>query len=332
MLAGSSFRKSRASERKVDGVSRCGVWPASATTASRAPGCPAATASARAQPVGSSAPAMTSVGARTSARRSWRGSMVPCPAPRRLVARPAGRLRRRSARRRAARAGGSAAWLAKTGSRCHSSTKASIPSRSSRSARASSAARRAPRSDARREARRRTFEDEASHDRRVRDGQPQRDPRAERVAQDVRRREARPRSGSPRGRPRCARREARAGSDGVPDRPCPGRSTTTVAERPGEGRRVAAPARSAPGEPVEQEQRHAGPACPDLPAKAVDVDAHRGADGGGDGGGRLAMELDVARAVRAEREDLHPGSRHGVGQGGPDGARTDRPGTPRRGP
>ena len=44
----------------------------------------------------------------------------------------------------------------------------------------------------RREARGRALEDEASHDRRMRDGQAQGDPRAERVAQDVRRREARP--------------------------------------------------------------------------------------------------------------------------------------------
>ena len=168
----------------------CGRHPRRRRAAPR--GCPQRPTRRARSRSGSSAPAMTSVGARTSARRSWRGSMVPCPAPRRLVARPAGRLRRRSARRRAARAGGSAAWLAKTGSRCHSSTKASIPSRSSRSARASSAARRAPPLGRRREARGRAFEDEASHDRRVGDGQAQGDPRAERVAQHVRRREARP--------------------------------------------------------------------------------------------------------------------------------------------
>ena len=180
------------------------------------PGCPQRPTAARAQPVGSSAPAMTSVGARTSARRSWRGSMAPCPAPRRLVARPAGRLRRRSARRRAARAGGSAAWLAKTGSRCHSSTKASIPSRSSRSARASSAARRASRSDDVARPADGLSRTSRRTDRRMRDGEAQGDPRAERVAEDVRRRADPPRSGSRRDRPRCARRRRVPGPTASP--------------------------------------------------------------------------------------------------------------------
>ena len=51
---------------------------------------------------------MTSVGASRRASRSCRGSMAPCPAPRRLAARPAGRFRNRSERSRAARADGSA--------------------------------------------------------------------------------------------------------------------------------------------------------------------------------------------------------------------------------
>ena len=51
----------RASGRRV-GVSRWGVWPAPSTISRRAPGMPAAIASARPRPTGSRAPAMTSVG------------------------------------------------------------------------------------------------------------------------------------------------------------------------------------------------------------------------------------------------------------------------------
>ena len=78
------------------------------------------------------------------------------------------------------------AWLANTGWRSHSSTKASMPSRSRRSASASSAARRAARSASILDPGRRALEDETAHDVRVRDGETQRDPGAERVADDVR--------------------------------------------------------------------------------------------------------------------------------------------------
>ena len=222
----------------------CGRRPRRRPGARR--GCRAATDSARAQPVAiQRAGDDQRRGARPRPRRSWSGSMAPCPAPRRLAARPAGRLRRRSARRRAARPDGSAAWLAKTGSRSHSSTNASIPSRSS-------AIGAAPRRAARRAARSAGSRSPptGSRGRGVAttvgcgDRQPQGDPRAERVA------ERRAAAATPQAsriaarssRGALDRRRARVG--GVPDRPCPGRSTTTSGTGRAKAGRVRAPARS----------------------------------------------------------------------------------------
>ena len=182
----------------------CGAWPAPSTISSRAPGMPRATCSARGRPRSSRAPAMTRVGVSTSASRSWSGSMLPCPAPRRLAARPAGRSKA-IARRRAARAGGRAAWLAKTGSRSHSSTNAAIPSRSMRVA--GPRRRRGGRAFLRRgHAGGRALEDETADDLRVHDGEAERDPGAERVSEDVRGDRRQVAAGSWRGRPPSVRR------------------------------------------------------------------------------------------------------------------------------
>src|SRR3954447_4881067 len=113
--AESSSRKSVASVLNLRGDSMCGVWPACSMIARRAPGMRSAMSVARSRPAGSRAPAITSVGATIPGRRSRSGSIAPCPAPRRLVARPRGRFRSRPARRRALRACGMAAWLANTG-------------------------------------------------------------------------------------------------------------------------------------------------------------------------------------------------------------------------
>src|SRR3954454_23756581 len=110
--AGSSSRKSAARVRNLTGVSRCGVCPAFSTIARRAPGMRAVMSLARPRPAGSRAPAITSVGATMRRSLSSRGSIAPCPAARRLVARPAGVCRGGPAWRRARRAAGIPAWLA----------------------------------------------------------------------------------------------------------------------------------------------------------------------------------------------------------------------------
>src|SRR5262245_38157787 len=104
--AGSSSRNDRTRRWKAAGVSRCGACPDPTIASNRASAIPVAIADARRQPIWSPAPATTSVGHRTSRTRSKSGSMLPCPAPRRLAARPFGRLRIRLARRAATRAGG----------------------------------------------------------------------------------------------------------------------------------------------------------------------------------------------------------------------------------
>ena len=211
-----------------------------------AAGCPRRPTSARLRPAGSSAPAMTSVGAATSPSRSCSGSIAPCPAPRRLAASPAGRLRRRvRAEARGRGPAGARAWLANTGSRSQASTKASIPSRSSASAQRLVGGARGSR--ARRpvgEAGRRALEDEPPRPRRVVDRQPERDPRPERVAEDVR----------PARQPARSRIAARssagpldagaAGSAGMPERPWPGQVDGDDAGSRARTRSCAAPSSS----------------------------------------------------------------------------------------
>ncbi len=219
---------------------------------------PAAIAAARSCPTGSRAPAITSVGARP--RRDAR-RVAPCsPAPPRGGWRPDRPGGFEAARRGAGRGGRGAcvAWLAKTGSRSHSSTKASIPSRSSRSARASSAARRRVALGRVGDAGRWALEDEAADGGRVRDGQAQGDPRAERIAKDMGRR----RAGASRivGEVVGGPLDARAGRVVGDRRAAVARQIDgDEAEPPGERRRVGAPARPATGEAVEQEQRDAAP-------------------------------------------------------------------------
>ena len=222
--------------------------------------------------------------------------MLPCPAPRRLAARPAGRLRSRSARSRASRAGGSAAWLAKTGSRSHSSTKALDPVALEPigASLVGGAAGRA--FGGVRDARGRTFEDEPADDGRVRDGQPQGDPRAERVAEDVRRRDAERVQGSSRGRPPTARRSLGSGRSGCRIGRGPGRSTTTT--RNGAAKAVACAPQLDP-RPVNPWSSSSGTPVPRTRTSqrrpsTLDA-AHRRRQGVGDDGGRLAMQLDVAR-------------------------------------
>ena len=111
--------------------------------------------------------------------------------------------------------------------------------------------------------------------------------------------------GSPRGRRRNARCWRARGSSGMPGPAVPGQVDDDDRGSVGERGRVRAPARSAAGEAVEEQQRRPRPAGPDLPAKAVDVDrGHAGRQGGGDRGRRLAMQLDVAGAVRPIAQDL----------------------------
>ena len=132
---------------------------------------------------------MTRVGAVTSRRRSCErlhGSLPGAAQARGETGGPVAQTRRRGAGR--CRAGGIAAWLAKTGSRSHSATKASMPSRSRRPARASSSAARVGAGGRVGDARGRALEHEPAHRTRVRDGEAEGDPRTERVAEDVRRR------------------------------------------------------------------------------------------------------------------------------------------------
>ena len=245
-----------------------------------------------------------------------------------------GRLRSRSDRRRAARRPRAARrWLAKTGSRSHSSTNASIPSRSSRSATrlvgGAPGAHDRPVGDARPTDSR----GRAGGPTGVRDREPQRDPGAQRVPEDVRP-ALRPRASQDRGEvvggpldagARRVGRDARA--------PVPGQVDDDDAEAPGERGRVRAPARPAAGEAVEQQQRDAGARAPDLPAEAVDDDAgHSRARAAGDGGGRLAVELHVAGAVRPVAQDPDAGPADRRRPARREVGRRDRPRTRRRAP
>ena len=108
---------------------------------------------------------------------------------------------------------------------------------------------------------RRALEDEAADDVGVGDGEAERDPGAERVAEDVRRATRRElAAGSSPGRRPCARRSCGCGSAGCRSgrgRAGPRRSTRNAL---GERRRVRAPGGAATREAVEQQQRHAR--CP----------------------------------------------------------------------
>src|SRR5438093_4443978 len=89
---GPASRNPLTSRRNAAGRSRWGAWPAPSTIARRASGRATATASARRRPVASRAPAMTSAGAWTTPSSPPTGRAIPCPAPRRLAARPSARL------------------------------------------------------------------------------------------------------------------------------------------------------------------------------------------------------------------------------------------------
>ena len=177
--------------------------------------------------------------------RSWSGSMLPCPAPRRLAARPAGPVAETlgtepgATRPAAASVGWRRPARAPTRRR-----RPSIPSRSRRIGAGGVGGATGGAFASVGEAGRRALEDEAADGPRMRDGQPQRDPGPERVAEDVGRRRSPVRS-------RIAARSsavrstlARAGSAGMPERPCPGQVHDDHAEAPGEARSRARPSSS----------------------------------------------------------------------------------------
>ena len=166
-----------------------------------------------------------------------------------------------------------------------------------------------------RDARGRALEHEPAHRTRVRDGESKGDPRARASSRGREPAQAANRSQDRRevvggpldaGPPRVA---------GLPDRPCPGRSTTTTRNRRRECRRVRAPARAAAGEAVEQQQRDAGPADADLPAQAVDLDsAHPGARAAATAAAASRWRIDVAGTVRPIAQDPDAGRADRVGQ------------------
>ncbi len=219
--AASGSRKLKTRRPSDPGRSRWGAWPAPSTISRRAPGIDPATTAARSHAdrieLGRPPPAS---GAAIDPSRSWTGSAVPCPAPRRLAARPIARLRRRCGpepppgRRRAERP----AWR---GSAAPPRRRRRLRRRRARASRpCASSAGPAVASEGRvRDPGRGALQDQAADRGRVVDGDPQGDPGAHRVADHDRpaghragragRRDRRPADRRRTGRDREARRTGR---------------------------------------------------------------------------------------------------------------------------
>lgn len=253
-------------------------------------------ATARSAPTGSSRPARTSAGARSSPSRPQSGSMAPWPAPRRQFASPTARFRNRARRTRSRVVADRRAWLAKKRLRLPRGDEGlePIPFEQCRQRLVpflSTLSLNRVRDPAGR-----ALEDESSNAARMVQGEPERDARSERRADDVGRRRAdvRQQRGEIRGdaRERVPARIGRSIGAAVS-----GQVDDDRAAAPTQCRQMLPPARHSSREPVEQQDRETVTGHPHLESDVVHEDAsHRGAHDVGGARSRRASAIAARQA------------------------------------